>query len=110
MRFVAFTFGLALAMASTMAVAQSAPAANVPAAATAGAAYSTTATDVGTLLDDPAAKAVLLKYVPGMAGSSQIDMARGLSLKDLQQYAPDAMSDKVLAEIDAEFAKLPPKK
>ena len=62
------------------------------------------------LLDDPAAKAILFKYLPAMAQSDQIDMARGMTLKDTQQYAPDMVSDATLAKIDAEFAKLPAKK
>ena len=77
----------------------------VPAFAQA-AAYSTTTTEVGTLLDDPAAKAVLDKHVPGMTSNEQIDMARSMTLKDIQQYSPDALTDKVLADIDADLAKL----
>ena len=37
-------------------------------------------------------------------------MARGLTLKMVQQYAPDMVSDAVLAKIDADLAKLPAKK
>ena len=70
------------------------------------AAYSSSSTEIGTLLDDPAAKAVLDKHVPEMTQSDQIDMARGMTLKDVQQYAPDDLSDKLLAEIDADLAKL----
>jgi para-nitrobenzyl esterase len=99
------TLGLALALASTAAVAQPAPAA--PAAADH---YTTAATPIGTLLDDPAAKAILFKYIPDMAKSDQIDMARGMTLKDTQQYAPDMVNDATLAKIDAELAKLPAKK
>jgi para-nitrobenzyl esterase len=88
-----------------------AQAAKPPAAsATAAAAhYSTSTTEIGTLLDDPAAKAVIEKHVPGMTTNDQIDMARAMTLKDIQQYSPDAVTDKVLAAIDADFAKLPAK-
>lgn len=88
-----------------------AQAANTPAApATANAAhYSTSSTEIGTLLDDPAAKAVIEKHVPGMTSNDQIDMARAMTLKDIQQYSPDAVTDKVLAAIDADFAKMPAK-
>lgn len=86
----------------------------VPGAALAQAApsapYSTTTTEIGILLDDPAAKAILDKHVPGMTTNDQVDMARAMTLKDVQQYSPDAITDKVLAAIDADFAKLPPKK
>ena len=87
----------------TIAAAQSTP------ATTAAAHYSTAATNIGDLLDDPAAKAVLDKYIPGMTTNEQIDMARAMTLKDIQQYSPDKITDKVLADIDAEFAKMPAK-
>lgn len=72
--------------------------------------YSTATTEIGTLIDDPAAKAILDKHVPGMTTNDQVDMARSMTMKDIQQYSPDAITDKVLAAIDADFAKLPPKK
>src|ERR1700730_15844761 len=79
-------------------------------APTAPANYSTAETDVGTLLDDPAARAVLDKYLPAVSHGDRIDMARSMTLKDIQQYAPDAITDQVLAEVDAELAKLSVKK
>lgn len=72
--------------------------------------YSTSATDIGTLLDDPASKALLDKYIPGMTSSDQIDLARAMTLKDIQAYSPDSITDKVLADLDSEFAKLPAKR
>lgn len=72
--------------------------------------YTTTETDIGTLLDDPAAVAVIEKYVPGFSSKDQIDMARPMTLKSIQQFAPETYTDKVLADIDAGFAKLPSKK
>lgn len=36
-------------------------------------------------------------------------MARGMTLKDIQQYSPDQINDKVLTSLDAEFAKIPAK-
>jgi para-nitrobenzyl esterase len=71
--------------------------------------YSTSTTQIGTLLDDPAAKAVIEKHIPGMTTNDQIEMARGMTLKDIQQYSPEAVTDKVLAETDADLAKLPVK-
>ncbi len=93
---------------ATLVSAQTAP---TPSAATAPMAghYGTTTTEIGVLLDDPAAKAVIEKNVPGMTTNDQIDMARAMTLKDIQQYSPDQMTDKVLATMDAEFAKLPAK-
>lgn len=96
------------ALLPTAAVAQTAPA---PApVATAPAHYTTADTEIGTLLDDPAAKAIVEKNIPGMTTNDQIDMARGMTLKAVQQYSPDLVTDARLAAIDAEFAKLPAKK
>lgn len=73
-------------------------------------AYSTTETDLGTLLDDPAARAVLDKHVPTLINNSQIEMARSMTLKGLQQYASDTLTDAALAAIDADLANLAKKK
>jgi len=72
--------------------------------------YTTADTDIGTLLDDPAARAVVDKYIPGFSSGDQINLARAMTLKSIQQYAPDRFTDKVLADIDSELAKLPAKK
>lgn len=93
---------------ATLVSAQTPKAPAAPATASAGH-YSTTSTEIGTLLDDPAAKAVIEKHIPGMTTNEQVDMARGMTLKDIQQYSPDAITDKVLADTDAELAKLPVK-
>jgi len=68
--------------------------------------YTTTDTEIGTLLDNPATHAILDKYLPGVTGSDQIDMARTMTLKAIQSYAADQITDAKLAQIDAEFAKL----
>ncbi|MET0387261.1 MAG: PQQ-dependent dehydrogenase, methanol/ethanol family [Polyangiales bacterium] len=79
-------------------------------AATAGAptGYTCARTKIGKLLDDPAARAIVDKHVPGLSGRPQIGLARSMTLKQLQNYSPE-FSDPVLAKIDADFAKLPPK-
>jgi len=78
-----------------------------PAAAPAAAIKLTTAgTDIGTILDNPAAKAIVEQNIPGLTTNEQIDMARGMTLKDVQQYAADEVTDAKLAAIDVEFAKL----
>lgn len=89
-----------------VAFAQTAPApATVPAAG-----YSVETSEIGTLLDDPAARAVLDKHVPGFSSRDQIGAVRGMTLKAVQQYAPDVLTDKVLANIDYDLSKLTPKK
>lgn len=103
----------ALALSPTFAAAQTAGGAaqsGAPApAAHASRPYTTATTDIGSLMDDPDAHAIVEKYIPGFFESDQIDLARNMTLKDVQQYAPDKVTDKVLADIDIEFAKLPPK-
>jgi para-nitrobenzyl esterase len=74
--------------------------------AAAPAGFSVETTDLGTLLDNPGAKAVLLKHLPDMVGNEQIQMARALTLKQLQGFAGDALSDAKLAEVQADLDKL----
>jgi len=83
-----------------------APTATTAAAPAATAKFSTAETDIGTILDNPAAKAIVEKNIPGFTTNEQVDMARGMTLKDVQQYAADEVTDAKLAAIDAEFAKL----
>lgn len=99
---IAFVAALALAPAAAFAQSAAAPAA--------AAHYDTGVTTIGDILADPAAKAVVDKVLPGFLSNDQIQSAAGMTLKQIQQYAPDAISDAKLASIDAEFAKLPAKK
>ena len=104
------TFTLLAAVAA--AAAAPAFAADAPAAAAAAAPagkLSVADTDLGTLLDNPASKAVLAKYVNEMISNPQIDMARSMTLKQLQQYAGDSLTDTKLALIQADLDKLPAK-
>jgi hypothetical protein len=71
--------------------------------------YSTSTTDIGTLIDDPAAHAVVDKYLPGLLAENQINLARTMTLAAIQPFAADRISDKALADIDVELAKLPVK-
>jgi hypothetical protein len=83
------------------------PAATVPAAAPAPAAkplFSVTDSTIGALLDNPAAKAVLAKYVPAMLTNPQLDMARSMTLPQIQGFAGDLLNNDVLAKIAADLA------
>jgi hypothetical protein len=71
--------------------------------------YSTSTTDIGTLIDDPAAHAVVDRYLPGLLAENQINLARTMTLAAIQPFAADRISDKALADIDVELAKLPVK-
>ena len=71
--------------------------------------YSTVDTDIGTLIDTPVTRAILDKVMPGFASNDQIAMARPMTLRAIQQYAPDQITTAKLNAIDAELAKLPAK-
>lgn len=71
---------------------------------------STATTTIGEILDTPAAKAVVDRHLPSVFANSQIRMARPLTLKGLQRFAKDTVSDSALAAIDKDFAALPAKK
>jgi hypothetical protein len=90
----------------TYAVAQT----TMAAPAQAQAHYSTAETEIGTLLDDPAARAIVDKHLPGFSSGDQINMARGMTLKAIQPFAGDTITDAVLAAIDADLASLSGKK
>lgn len=107
MRKSSFIFGVVAAClaAPVFAAAPTAPVVSAPAVVSPK--YTTADTEIGTLLDDPAAKAILDKIIPGMTSNDQIEMARSMTLKSIQQYAPDQITDEHLAQLDAELAKLP---
>ena len=105
MRFILILASCALLAPAAIAQTATPPAA-APAAPAAKVKYTTAETDIGTLLDDPAAKAIVEKNIPGFTTNDQVEMARGMTLKAVQQYAPDEVTDARLAAIDAEFAKL----
>jgi para-nitrobenzyl esterase len=99
---------LFLAVAAATATIAAAPAFAVdpPAAAAPAVKLSTADSTIGDLLDNPAAKAVLMKHVPALAGNAQIEMARSMTLKQIQPMAGDALSDEVLAKIDMDLAAI----
>ena len=66
-------------------------------------------TQVGVLLDNPATKAILERMIPTVYANEMFQtMGRSQTLKSIQQYEPVALSDAVLAAIQAEFDKLAP--
>lgn len=72
--------------------------------------YSVSDTLVGALLADPAAVEILKRLIPTVYANDQFQSAgRSLTLRAIQQYEPDALSDENLAKIQAEFDKIPAK-
>lgn len=72
--------------------------------------YTVDSTALGVLLDNPQTKAIVDKHIPGMSSNPQIDMARAMTLKVIQPYAADTVTDAALTAIDADLAKVPVKK
>jgi len=69
-------------------------------------AFSVESTPIGDVIDNPAAKAILDKYIPGLSANPQIDMARGMTLRQAQGYAPDQVPEEALKKIEAEFGAM----
>jgi hypothetical protein len=83
-------------------------AADAPVAAAAH--YSVSTTLVGKMLDDPAANALLKRMIQTVYANEMFQSAgRDLTLKAIQQYEPEALSDENLAKIQAELDKIPAK-
>jgi hypothetical protein len=89
-------------------VSSAAPKAQSPAAAETITGYSTAATKIGNLLADPATKALLDKHLPGVSSDPRIAMAKAMTLRAVQAFAPEQFSTEVLDALDAELAKLAP--
>ena len=95
-----------LAIAATLVLANAAPVladAPAPVAAEKKQAYSTAETTLGVLLEDPAAKAIIDKHIPGLTDNPSISLAAGMTLKALQAMAGDKVTDEMLAAVDADF-------
>jgi len=108
MRKTLFAITLASLAGSTLSMSPPAAAQTAPAAPAAH--YSVKDTPAGKLIDDPAAAAILQKLIPTVWANEQFKSAgRDLTLKAIQQYEPDALSDENLAKIQAEFDKIPAK-
>ena len=63
---------------------------------------------IGTLLEHSASRAILEKYLATMIANPQFGMAKGLTLKQLQPYASDVLSEDLLKDIEAELATINP--
>lgn len=103
---VRLMFGAAL-LVPTIAVAQTTPpAAPAAPAQPAAAAKFTLDTPIGELLADERAKAVLDKDLPGLTQLPQLEMIKGLSLKQLQPYSDGKLTDELLAKTETSLAAI----
>ena len=67
-------------------------------------------TTLGTLLDDPKAKAVLDQYLPGISSNPMVAMVKGISLTNLlsmpqaaQFGLTKAKAEEILAEVNKQL-------
>jgi hypothetical protein len=80
------------------------------AAAAQAAHYDVATTLVGKMLDDPVANALLKKMIPTVYANDMFQTSgRELTLKTIQQYEPEALSEENLAKLQAELNKIPAK-
>jgi len=96
MRLFSTLVAVALTVTPVIATAQTAPAKP---------AFSSAST-IGALMANPAAKEIVIKAIPEMAQAGDNPQAAGMTLKDVQQYIP-TLDDKKLAALDADLAKVP---
>jgi cytochrome P450 len=68
--------------------------------------YSTAETKIGVLLADPAAKAVLDKHFPGISADPRIGMAKTMTLRSVQAFAPSVFTKELLDAADQELGQL----
>lgn len=106
----ALAIGASPAFAAESATPPAKPASPPAAASAASAHYSVETTLVGKMLDDPAANELLKKLIPSVYANEMFhSMGRDSTLKAIQQYEPEALSDQNLAKIQAELNKIPAK-
>jgi hypothetical protein len=64
-------------------------------------------TKLGTLLDDPDAKQVLLRFLPEIkTAGAMLKLARGMSLRSISGYPQAKISTEKLQAISADLEKL----
>ena len=81
-----------------------APAAAPAAAATAPASRLNLDTPVETIMADPNGKAVVDAAIPQLAAHPSYEMFKGMSLNQLQGYAPDQLSAETMTKVGTGLA------
>jgi para-nitrobenzyl esterase len=69
--------------------------------------FSVDTTPLGELLDNPAARAVVLKHLPMIVDNPRVEMLRGITLSVGRTMSNTMISEDALKAIDAELATLP---
>jgi hypothetical protein len=71
--------------------------------------YTTAETKIGVLLGDPEARAIVDRHFPGVSADARIGMAKGMTLRAVQKFAPDTFTVAGLDAVDSELSALGPK-
>lgn len=66
--------------------------------------FSTAKTKIGDLLANPSSLAILDRHFPGMSQDKRLAMAKGMTLRSVQKFAPGQFSDDALDAVDADLA------
>lgn len=103
--FIATAAAAALAFAAMGAAAQ--PAETPAAVAAADGKPSIETTPISDLLANAGAKSVVDKYIPGLATAPQLDMVKGMSLRQLSQFPQAGLTPDKLNSIQTDFNALP---
>lgn len=81
-------------------------ASQAPSEATESGIFSTAKTKIGELLGNPTTLAVLDKHFPGMSQDKRIAMAKGMTLRSVQKFAPGQFSNDALDAVDRDLARI----
>jgi len=58
------------------------------------------------ILAEEQGKAVVEKHLPGMSSNPQLQMARGMSLKEIASHAQGQITAEILTAIDEDLGKI----
>ncbi|WP_348672222.1 hypothetical protein [uncultured Abyssibacter sp.] len=72
-----------------------------------GTSYTVAESEIGALIDHPGAREIIDTHLPGFTSDEQIEVARPLTLPEVQPYYADLITDEALAKVDADLAELP---
>lgn len=67
----------------------------------------TAQSSMALILDNPAAREVMAKYIPEVMADPQIEGARVISIEELATYIPDQLTKEVIEKLLADLNSLP---
>ena len=70
--------------------------------------YSTATTRIGALLANPETRAVIDRHFPEVTADPRIGMAKSMTFRLVQKFAPEVITNAALDAIDADLAGIAP--